>query len=98
MIKAILTYDHSVIFMMDNEIGGYSHPEHVVIGKTVEGLCKLYRDPVGFSVSKIYQAVLPDHLNKKSMKHPCFVYRNKHEYNKQTWRFHVTIKNGIIHT
>ena len=32
------------------------------------------------------------------MKPPCFVYTSKHDYNQQTWRFHVTVKNKIIYT
>jgi LmbE family N-acetylglucosaminyl deacetylase len=49
----------SVIFMLDNKIGLYGHPEHVAVGKVIEDLCRLYQDSMGFSVKKIYQGVLP---------------------------------------
>jgi len=57
----------SVIFMLDNVIGLYGHPEHVVVGQVVEEYCRYYHDTAGFPVKKIYQGVLPPSHAEKLM-------------------------------
>ena len=64
---AINKSNPSIIFMLDNLIGLYGHPEHVLVGKVVEETCRLYQDSSGFSVKKIYQGVLPPLYTEKIM-------------------------------
>ena len=65
--EAIFKYKPSVIFMIDNVIGLYGHPEHVLVGQVVEEICKLNKDSLDFSVGKIYQLVLPHSQAEKIM-------------------------------
>lgn len=65
--EAIDKTNPSVIFMLDNVIGLYGHPEHVVVGKTVEDYCRSHHDSAGFPVKKIYQGVLPPSHAEKLM-------------------------------
>ncbi len=67
VLDAINKYNPSVIFMLDNVIGLYGHPEHVLVGKIVEEVCQLYQDSSGFSVKKIYQGVIPPSCAEKTM-------------------------------
>jgi len=64
---AINKSNPSIIFMLDNVIGLYGHPEHVLVGKVVEEICRLYQDSSGFSVKKIYQGVMPPSHAEKIM-------------------------------
>ncbi|MBA3679669.1 MAG: PIG-L family deacetylase [Bacteroidetes bacterium] len=69
--KEILDYKPSVIFTLDDSIGGYGHPEHVLISKVVHEICtnykneEIYKGGTLFSVEKIYQAVLPKKMAHK---------------------------------
>lgn len=65
--SAINKYNPSVIFIMDNVIGFYGHPEHVLVGKVVEDICRLYKDSLQFPVKKIYQNVIPPSHAEKMM-------------------------------
>jgi LmbE family N-acetylglucosaminyl deacetylase len=66
--EAINKYNPSVIFTLDNVIGLYGHPEHVLVGQLVEEICSLYKDSSDFPVKKIYQVVLPYSQAEKIMK------------------------------
>ena len=66
--EAIKKYNPSVIFTLDNVIGLYGHPEHVLVGQLVEEICSLYKDSLDFSVKKIYQGVLPYSQAEKIMR------------------------------
>lgn len=62
---AIWRYQPSVIFMLDNVIGGYGHPEHVLVGKLTEEICRSDCDSTGFPVKKIYQVVYPPSMAER---------------------------------
>lgn len=55
-------YKPTVIFTLDNIIGGYGHPDHVLISQVVLAYCNKHKDEEGFSVKKIYQPVFPPSL------------------------------------
>ncbi len=57
--NAIFKYKPSVIFTLDDSIGGYGHPQHVAVSRCVNDVCRLFKDTVDFPVRKIYQAVFP---------------------------------------
>lgn len=59
ILKSINDNSPSVIFILDNIIGLYGHPEHILVGRVVEEICLSYKDSVGFPVKKIYMSVLP---------------------------------------
>jgi len=58
-------YKPSVIFTLDNMVGGYGHPEHVLISRIVFDYCNAHRNDPGFSVERIYQPVFPKDLAEK---------------------------------
>jgi LmbE family N-acetylglucosaminyl deacetylase len=57
--NAIFKYKPSVIFTLDDTIGGYGHPQHIAVSRCVNDVCRLFKDTVDFPVRKIYQAVFP---------------------------------------
>lgn len=61
----ISTYNPSVIFSLDDSMGGYGHPDHVIISRLVRQYCTAHRNDRGFSVKKIYQAVFPPSTSEK---------------------------------
>jgi LmbE family N-acetylglucosaminyl deacetylase len=67
ILNAIKRYNPSVIFTLDNVIGAYGHPEHVLVSQCILELCSLYKDSLDFSVRKIYQSVLPSSQAEKIM-------------------------------
>ncbi len=70
----------SVIFMLDNVIGLYGHPEHVVVGKIVEDYCRSHYDSTGFSVKKIYQGVMPPSQAERMMSNADTYAEGKSKY------------------
>lgn len=52
-------YKPSVIFTLDSIIGGYGHPDHVMISQRVIDYCRRHKNDPGFSVKKIYHPVFP---------------------------------------
>lgn len=60
----ILTRQPEVIFTLDNEIGGYGHPEHVAVSQLVIDVCREHLQDPGFGVKAIYQTVFPDGLER----------------------------------
>lgn len=67
--------DPTVIFTLDNEIGGYGHPEHVMISQMVIDLSKNGK----ISPSYIYQSVYTDHMEEKIMA--------RHSRRMKSWGF-----------
>lgn len=61
LIKIINGYKPSVIFTLDNEKGGYGHPEHIFISQLVKDLF----DEGIIEAEKIYQSVYTDHMEKE---------------------------------
>jgi LmbE family N-acetylglucosaminyl deacetylase len=52
-------YRPSVIFTLDDIIGGYGHPDHVLVSRIILDYCKTHKNDPGFSVKRIYQPVFP---------------------------------------
>ena len=63
--NAIFKYKPSVIFTLDDSIGGYGHPQHIAVSRCVNDVCRLFKDTVDFPVRKIYQAVFPFSMAEK---------------------------------
>ena len=63
--ESISNHYPSVIFILDNIIGYYGHPEHVLVGQVVEEICKSNKESTGFPVKKIYQVVYPPSMAEK---------------------------------
>jgi len=63
LIKEVNDFQPSVIFTLDNLVGGYGHPDHVFISQLVLDLSKA--DSI--SPSYIYQNVLTDHMENTIM-------------------------------
>jgi len=55
-------YKPSVIFTLDDVIGGYGNPDHVLISQLVVAYCREHKSDSGFNVKKIYQPVFPPSL------------------------------------
>jgi LmbE family N-acetylglucosaminyl deacetylase len=60
LIKMVNDFSPSVIFTLDNEIGGYGHPDHVFISQLVLDLAQEQMIPAEY----IYQSVMTDHMEK----------------------------------
>jgi LmbE family N-acetylglucosaminyl deacetylase len=58
-------YKPSVVFTLDNIMGGYGHPDHVLISRQVLAYCRLHKNDPGFSVKRIYQPVFPPSLAER---------------------------------
>lgn len=63
LIEQVNKFQPAVIFTLDNEIGGYGHPEHVFISQLVLDLSRA--DTI--SPSYIYQSVYTDHMETTIM-------------------------------
>lgn len=63
LIKRTHNFNPSVIFTLDNEVGGYGHPEHVFISQIVLDLSKSKKLPVAY----IYQSVYTSHMTESIM-------------------------------
>lgn len=63
LIKQVNDFNPSVIFSLDNEIGGYGHPEHVFISQLVLDLAKTKK----INVRYIYQSVYTPHMMSSIM-------------------------------
>ncbi len=60
--KYIEDHRPSVIFTLDDSIGAYGHPEHVLLSRTVLSYCAQHAMEPGFPVKRVYQAVFPPSL------------------------------------
>jgi LmbE family N-acetylglucosaminyl deacetylase len=63
LIAKINSFKPSVIFTIDNKIGGYGHPEHVLVSQSVLDLAK---DSI-IHPKAIYQSVFTDHMENTIM-------------------------------
>lgn len=63
LIEQVEPFQPSVIFTLDNDIGGYGHPEHVFLSQLVLDLAKAD----SLSVKYIYQSVYTDHMENTIM-------------------------------
>lgn len=64
----IKKYNPSVIFTLDDVIGGYGHPDHVYISKLITYYCTQHQNDSSFSVERIYQAVFDPEMNERILK------------------------------
>ncbi|MCF1422310.1 PIG-L family deacetylase [Mangrovimonas futianensis] len=75
IIQSVNSFNPSVIFTLDNEIGGYGHPGHVVVSQTILDLAKTHR----IHPQYIYQSVYTDHMETTIM--------NRHSKRMKSWGF-----------
>ena len=61
-------YKPSVIFTLDDVMGGYGHPDHVFVSKLVRQYCTQHINDSSFTVEAIYQAVFDPAMNEKILK------------------------------
>ena len=80
ILKAIEKYQPIVVFTLDDVIGFYGHPEHVLVSKTIVNICTEYKDSTDFSVKRIYQCVWPYSQAEKIMKNIPTYHRGKEIY------------------
>jgi len=57
--KIIDQNNPSVIFTLDDSIGLYGNPEHVLISQIILDICEKGNSEIEFAVDRIYQSVLP---------------------------------------
>lgn len=74
-LRKITEFDPAIIFTLDNEIGGYGHPEHVLVSQIVVDLAAQKR----ITPSYIYQSVYTDHMENSIMK--------RHSVRMKSWGF-----------
>jgi len=74
-IKPILDFKPTVIFTLDNQFGGYGHPEHVLVSQLVLDLAKEGK----IDVDHIYQSVFTDHMEETIMA--------RHSARMKSWGF-----------
>lgn len=74
-LKHINHFKPEVIFTLDNEIGGYGHPEHVLVSQMVIDLAAGGR----ITPSYIYQSVYTDHMENSIMQ--------RHSERMKSWGF-----------
>lgn len=75
LIRQVNGFEPSVIFTLDNEIGGYGHPDHVMISQLVLDLA--LSDSI--HPSYIYQSVYTDHMINSIME--------RHSIRMKSWGF-----------
>ena len=64
---AIQELSPTVIFSLDDQIGGYGHPEHVVVSKMILEVCQKWNESQPLSVQRIYQNVWPPSQSQRIM-------------------------------
>ncbi|MGC4020719.1 MAG: PIG-L family deacetylase [Cyclobacteriaceae bacterium] len=57
----------TVIFTLDNAIGGYGNPDHVIVSQLILKYCQKHKADSGLSVKKIYQTVFTPSLAERVM-------------------------------
>lgn len=75
LIRCINEFNPTVIFSLDNEMGGYGHAEHVLISQLIVDLAK----DKSISPSYIYQNVYTKHMETTIMK--------RHSDRMKSWGF-----------
>ncbi len=63
--RFIQAHKPSVIFTLDDSIGGYGHPEHLLISRLTLNYCRKYQKDSTAFVKRIYQAVFDPRMNEK---------------------------------
>lgn len=63
LLKQLEAYHPTVLFSLDNEMGGYGHPEHVFMSQLIIDLANEGR----ITPKYIYQSVYTDHMEKSIM-------------------------------
>ena len=76
LIRLINDFSPSVLFSMDNEIGGYGHPDHVFISQLVLDLAKAKKIVPEY----IYQGVGTDHMEQS-------IIGERHSERMKKWGF-----------
>ena len=74
-LKHIKKFNPTIIFTLDNELGGYGHPEHVLISQLTLDLAQKNR----ISPLYIYQSVYTDHMENSIME--------RHSRRMKSWGF-----------
>lgn len=74
-LECIIPFNPEVIFTLDNEMGGYGHPEHVLISQMVLDLTAESR----ISPAYIYQSVYTNHMENSIMQ--------RHSQRMKSWGF-----------
>ncbi len=67
--SAIELHQPSVIFTLDNIMGGYGHPEHACVSQSIIDVCQAKKATQVFSVKRIYQAVFTPTMNDNIIGH-----------------------------
>lgn len=74
-VKVIQAFNPTVIFSLDNEIGGYGHPEHVLISQMIIDLA----DKKQIAPLYIYQSVYTNHMES--------TIKARHSRRMKSWGF-----------
>jgi LmbE family N-acetylglucosaminyl deacetylase len=61
-------YRPTVIFSLDDSLGGYGHPDHTLVSRLVVEYCREHKNDSGFSVKRIYQSVFAPSQSEGIMK------------------------------
>lgn len=64
----IETYRPSVLFTLDDSIGGYGHPEHVMISRLVHRYCREQAARGQQAPPRLYQSVYSPHMEAKILR------------------------------
>jgi len=65
--KYIQKHRPTVLFTLDDVIGGYGNPDHVVVSQIVLNYCRKHKNDLNFTVKKIYQSVFTPTLAERVM-------------------------------
>jgi len=76
--QAIDKYQPTIIFTLDDVIGGYGHPEHILVSRCIDTICRQKKSAPGFSVQRIYQVVCPQSQTERTIGHnPAYIAAKK---------------------
>lgn len=76
LIKMINDFSPSVIFTLDNEIGGYGHPDHVFMSQLILDLAGEQK----ISPEYVYQSVMTDYMEKS-------IIEERHSRRMRSWGY-----------
>jgi LmbE family N-acetylglucosaminyl deacetylase len=62
----------SIIVSLDDQMGGYGHPEHVLVSRIITKICTEKSNDAGFPVKHYYQSVFSDHQEKPLAQFPVY--------------------------
>lgn len=62
----------SVILSLDDEFGGYGHPEHLLVSKTITDICRAEHLNPNFPVRFVYQVVISDAQERRIAHLPVY--------------------------